>query len=132
MCVFVCVCVCVCVYYINIYINVVTPVYRLSERLYCSVTNGHFPGLSLDHTARIARIKTHLQKPDNTVRKPGDTASYNPGDTARKRSSTDLAGWQHTMGWRPPSPGIDDRWRPSTNWLPSAPDLASPPPNKSK
>ena len=45
--------------------------------------------------------------------------------------SPDLAGWQHTMGWRPPAPEIGDRWRPSTNWLPSTPDLISPPTIKS-
>ena len=47
--------------------------------------------------------------------KPGETASNKPGDTARKRPSLDLVDWQHTMGWRPPSPEIGDRWRPSTN-----------------
>ena len=77
-------------------------------------------------------------KPGDTARKqPGDTARKQPGDTARKqpgdkaRKTTwrhsqknnlatqpeklpvlDLAGWQHTMGWRPPSPGIGDRMAP--------------------
>ena len=73
------------------------------------------------------------ETPDNTVtKKTGDTASNKLGDTARKQPSPALAGWQHTMGWRPPSPELGDRWRPSTNWLPSAPDLTSPLPNKPK
>ena len=61
--------------------------------------------------------------------KPGDTTRKQAGVTARKTTwrhsqknhlatqpekppVLDLAGWQHTMGWRPPSPGIGDRMAP--------------------
>ena len=66
----------------------------------------------------------HSQK-NNLATQPEKT----PGDTTRKttwrhsqknnlatqpekRPSPDLASWQHTMGWRPPSPGIGDRMAP--------------------
>ena len=107
--------------------------YSFFEPLDCSTTNCHCPGLSLDHTAWIySQDRNQLTKYLTTLseNKSGDTASNNPSDTARKRPLPDLAGWQHTMGWRPPSPEIGDRRRFSTNWLPSATDLISPPPNK--
>ena len=44
----------------------------------------------------------------------------------KKSSSTDLAGWQHTVGWRPPSLGIGDKWHPSINWPLSTQNLTSP------
>ena len=64
-------------------------------------------------TARKQPGDTARKQPGDTARKqPGDTASNKPGDTARKPPVLDLAGWQHTMGWRPPSPRIGDRMAP--------------------
>ena len=90
---------------------------------------------TLTNVRKTNPSKTSQKPPDDTVsNKPGDTARKQPGDTARKqpgdtaRKTTwrrsqkinlatqpekppvlDLAGWQHTMGWRPLSPGIGDR-----------------------
>ena len=60
--------------------------YSFFELLDCSATNCHCPGLSLDHTARIAQDLNPLTKHLTTLseNKSGDTASYKPGDTARK------------------------------------------------
>ena len=54
-------------------------------------------------------------------KQPGDTArkttwrhsqKNNLATQPEKQPSPDLAGWQHIMGWRPPSPGIGDRMAP--------------------
>ena len=39
--------------------NLLLEPYSFSELLGCSATIGHCLGISLDHTARIARTKTH-------------------------------------------------------------------------
>ena len=62
-------------------------------------------------------------KPDDTARKTDYLAPL----SETKPSPNDPAGWHHTMSWRPPLLEIGDRWRLSTNWLPSASNLTSPP-----
>ena len=153
--------------------------------LTCSIIDWPCPGLSLDHTTRIARTTTHWRttwrycqktNPGKSARKttwrhsqknslanqpkkqPGDTArnttwrhsqknnlatqpEIQSGDTARRTI------WRHSwkndlhQTWRVGSP----QWvgghlhrksaierRPSTNWLPSAPNPKPPPLNKPK
>ena len=54
------------------------------------------------------------KQPGNTARKTTQRQSQknNLATQPEKRPSPDLAGWQHTMGWRLPSPGIGDRMAP--------------------
>ena len=75
--------------------------------------------------AKPARNNLTTQSVTNLATQP----EKQPGDTARKTTwrhsqknnlatqpekqpLPDLAGWQHTIGWRPPSPGIGDRMAP--------------------
>ena len=71
--------------------------YRFSERLGCSVTSGHCPGLSLDYTARTARTRTHERnswqhcQKTNLATQPATTLATQPTITLATQPETTLA-----------------------------------------
>ena len=67
--------------------------YSFSELLGCSATNGHYPGLSLDHTARIAKTKNPLTKYLATL------LENKSGDIASKNLTTQSANDPHQTWW---------------------------------
>ena len=125
----------------------VTPSY-----LTCSIIDWTCPGLSLEHSQDSQDYNTVTNVRKRTLAKPArnnlTTQSVTnlatqpekqPGDTARKTT------WRHSQKndphqtWRVGSTAGGHlrresaiEWRPSTNWLPSAPDPKPPPLNKPK